>query len=127
MAVNKMAEYIEREELKKQINAIHNAVDTSSINPDYDAGFHSATSLIQGLISYIPASNVAEERCGKWIDKCVRDWHCSECNCEIQKIRHVDGYCYDDLPNYCPNCGAPMTDEAVEMVIERLEELQHDR
>ena len=106
-----MAEYIEREELKKQINAIYNAVDTSSINPDYDAGFHSAISLIQGLIENIPASNVAEERCGKWIDKCVRDWRCSECNCEIQKIRHVDGYCYDDLPNYCPNCGAKMMEE----------------
>ena len=24
---------------------------------------------------------------------------------------------------FCPNCGAPMTDEAVEMVMERLEEL----
>ena len=25
--------------------------------------------------------------------------------------------------NFCPNCGAPMTDEAVQMVIERLEAL----
>ena len=25
--------------------------------------------------------------------------------------------------NFCPHCGAPMTDEAVEMVMERLEEL----
>ena len=25
--------------------------------------------------------------------------------------------------NFCPNCGAPMTDEAVEMVMERLEVL----
>lgn len=27
---------------------------------------------------------------------------------EINKIRHVDGYCYDDKPTYCPNCGAEM-------------------
>ena len=27
---------------------------------------------------------------------------------------------------FCPNCGAPMTDEAVEMVIERLEALHED-
>ena len=29
----------------------------------------------------------------------------------------------DDLQQFCPNCGAPMTDEAVEMVMERLEAL----
>ena len=29
----------------------------------------------------------------------------------------------DWMPSFCPNCGAPMTDEAVEMVMERLERL----
>lgn len=28
---------------------------------------------------------------------------------------------------FCPNCGAPMTDEAVEMVMERMEALHGDR
>ena len=48
------------------------------------------------------------------------DWQCSACHNEV---------CYDDpmerrwLPKFCPNCGAPMTDEAVEMVMERLEAL----
>ena len=48
------------------------------------------------------------------------DWQCSACHNEI---------CYDDpmerkwLPKFCPNCGAPMTDEAVHMVMERLEAL----
>ena len=32
----------------------------------------------------------------------------------------------DWMPNFCPNCGAPMTDEAVEMVIERLEALHSE-
>ena len=27
------------------------------------------------------------------------------------------------LSNFCPSCGAPMTDEAAQMVMERLEEL----
>lgn len=62
-------------------------------------------------IKELPAADVAEVRRGKWIDTCVRDWRCSECDCEIQKIRHVDGYCYNDLPNYCPNCGARMDKE----------------
>ena len=55
-----------------------------------------------------PTVDAEPVKYGKWVDKCVRDWRCSECNCEIQKIRHVDGYCYNDLPNYCPNCGAKM-------------------
>lgn len=47
---------------------------------------------------------------GRWIDHMVRDWRCSECGERIHKVRNVDGYCYDDKPNYCPNCGARMVE-----------------
>ena len=40
---------------------------------------------------------------------------CAKCGCP-QDYRH----------NFCPNCGAPMTDEAVEMVMERLEKLHEN-
>ena len=30
-------------------------------------------------------------------------------------------------PKFCPSCGAPMTDEAVDMVMERMEEMHADR
>ena len=58
---------------------------------------------------------------GEWIgvpNMGVYDTACSKC-----------GYCpgirflYSD---FCPNCGAPMTDEAVEMVMERLEKLHEN-
>lgn len=39
-------------------------------------------------------------------------WRCTEC-------RKTYPYKCD----FCPNCGTPMTDEAVQMVMERLEEL----
>lgn len=59
-------------------------------------------------ISDEQTADVAMVRHGKWIDHCVRDWRCSVCGEEINKVRHVDGYCYDDKPDYCPNCGARM-------------------
>lgn len=49
------------------------------------------------------------------------DWQCSACHNDV---------CYDDpmerrwLPKFCPNCGSPMTDEAVQMVMERMEALK---
>lgn len=47
---------------------------------------------------------------------------CSKCGYEAFAISLFvkDG-------NFCPSCGAPMTDEAVQMVMERLEALYGDR
>ena len=39
---------------------------------------------------------------------------CAKCGCP-QDYKH----------NFCLNCGAPMTDEAVQMVMERLEEMRN--
>ena len=58
---------------------------------------------------------------GEWVgvpSMGVYDTACSKC-----------GYCpgirfWDS--DFCPNCGAPMTDEAVEMVIERLEAMKDE-
>lgn len=46
---------------------------------------------------------------GEWID-CSNGWMCSRCE-------HDNTY----AKPFCPNCGAPMTDAAVDMVMERLE------
>lgn len=32
-----------------------------------------------------------------------------------------------DLEDFCPHCGAPMTDEAMQMVMERMEALKDDK
>ena len=45
--------------------------------------------------------------------------------CEKNKFDGLDADIWADwMPSFCPNCGAPMTDEAVQMVMERLEALQ---
>jgi len=61
-------------------------------------------SVIQHALRVSPTIEAEPVRHGRWVDKMVRDWHCSECG----KKASFDGYCYDDKPNYCPNCGAKM-------------------
>ena len=60
---------------------------------------------------------------GEW-QVCFEDWRkqiagdqCSKCG-----FQHYGTSI--NLYKFCPNCGAPMTDEAVEMVMERLEALK---
>ena len=44
--------------------------------------------------------------------------------CEKNKFDGLDADIWADwMPSFCPNCGAPMTDEAVQMVMERMEAL----
>ena len=50
------------------------------------------------------------------IDDVAQDtWRCSRCL--VQEFGNIQGI------NFCPSCGAPMTDKAVDMVMERLEEI----
>ena len=47
--------------------------------------------------------------------------------CEKNKFDGLDADIWADwMPSFCPNCGAPMTDEAVEMVMERMEALKDE-
>ena len=58
-----------------------------------------------------------EKMKGVWIFN--DDWwefRCSECHKGIGNIEKF---------KFCPHCGAPMADEAVEMVMERLEEIKN--
>lgn len=60
---------------------------------------------------------------GKWIgttddDGCT--WYeCSRCEHDLDSL--------EDPNHFCPACGAPMTDEAVEIVMERLEVLGYGK
>lgn len=63
-----------------------------------------------------PTREQVEKMRGEW----TTDGVCSRCG--------FDAMYYKGVPvqvrtNYCPACGAPMTDEAVDMVMERLEAL----
>ena len=59
---------------------------------------------------------------GEWIDRRALNDAPVECsNCG----EWVYGKLQD--ANFCPFCGVPMTDEAVDMVMERLEELRDEK
>lgn len=51
---------------------------------------------------------------GRW-QRGTKDWVCSRC-----------GRSHTFVKSFCPNCGAPMTDEAVQRVMRRLEALKDE-
>ena len=72
--------------------------------------------LKAGLSALRPVTREQVERVwrGEWID-CSNGWMCSRCE-------HDNTY----AKPFCPNCGAPMTDKAVDMVMERMEALHSE-
>ena len=90
---------IDADNLKEQIKAIHQAVDTTSVNTDYDTGFHSATSQVMGLVEFLPTVEAVPVVHGEWIGG---KWYkeCSVCS-EVFTPTTT-------LPNFCPKCGADM-------------------
>ena len=67
---------------------------------------------------------------GEWEDHSDKhdrgmDLFCSICHNRASRfVGGTDDWWDFQKPNFCPNCGALMTDEAVEMVMERLEVLK---
>lgn len=72
---------------------------------------------VKALKALRPVSREQVERMrGEWISTGAISCKCSKCN-KLELKSRTDEY------NFCPHCMAPMTDEAVEMVMERWEAL----
>ena len=76
--------------------------------------------LVQNIAALRPSSREQVEKVwrGEWVgvpNMGVYDTACSKCGC-CPGIRFWSS-------DFCPNCGAPLTDKAVDMVMERLEAL----
>ena len=72
-----------------------------------------------------PTREQVEKVRGEWIDEDppVEYYICSKCGeCAVATADH--GYQYRS--KFCPHCGAPMTDKAVDMMLERWKETLHD-
>ena len=75
-----------------------------------------AEAFLLALTALRPVSREQVEKVwkGEWI-RGSKGWVCSRC-----------GRGHTFVKSFCPNCGAPMTDQAVEMVMERLEALKNE-
>ncbi len=84
-------------------------------------GYYDEFSFVTAALSALrPVTREQVEKVwrGKWIgipNMGVYDIACSKCGYSTG-IRFWSS-------DFCPNCGAPLTDEAVDMVMERLEEI----
>lgn len=97
-----MAEYIEREELKKVFS--NEAVHCLTFQKTGEA-----RGLIKAkeILSKLPSADVVEVRHGKWIKKEDGRYVCSECG----RTRPYSNYAYaieNWVCNYCHYCGAKM-------------------
>lgn len=102
---------IDADNLKNHVKAIHKAVDTTSVNTDYDTGFHSATSQIMGLIEFLPTVEAKEVVHAKWKRTTVFNennnavYECTNC-------LHRDLHGKDVVVPFCWFCGADMRTSA---------------
>lgn len=116
-----MAEYIDREAFLKSVLTA-GIGKTIAEYSESDIGY---------MIRKQPAADVAPVKHGKWrwnqngMDWGLGAWECSECACRNNNLpinKKINPLVFSGS-KYCPNCGAPMTDEAMQMVMERLEEV----
>lgn len=90
------------------------------VKSDYDIAeaLGTAISALKG-----PTREQVEKMRGRFfqagIDDVAQDtWRCSWCL--VQEFGDIRGI------NFCPHCGSPMTDKAVETIMKRMEEMRND-
>ena len=103
------------EALQKFVNGYEKNICGEAVRQN---GFVQAIKVVISALRPVTREQV---RRGKW-EKIGADyrgqggiWKCTAC-----------GKTYPYKCDFCPNCGAPMTDKAVDMVMERLEALQSE-
>ena len=91
--------------------------------------YREALSLALTALRPVSREQVEKVWRGEWIivydeDKEITIATCSKCGDETAYGGSLKA---DDCDAFCPVCGAPMTDEAVQMVMERMEALFGER
>ena len=80
-------------------------------------GFEAMEALKIAILALRPVSR-------EQVEKAWRG--CEKCNGAGEYSRYAENLTKILLAKYCPHCGRPLTDEAVDMVMERMEALHED-
>ena len=99
------------------------------------AVYSTVLDFINAAISALkgPTREQVEKMRGEWIDiegekvpvdKYGQPFGWAQCSACGEYLTASDEY--PCIGHFCPNCGAPMTDKAVDMVMERMEALKDD-
>ena len=96
------------------VNEIYEHIETETLSEWVNAWQKAALSALR------PVSREQVERVrGEWINTNKE----VEQMCKCSKCGYPISYFWSRTP-FCPNCGAPMTDEAVEMVMEKINNME---
>lgn len=100
------------------------AIDAIFSEPLYESGMKKRDAdvvvpAIYEKIRSLPSAQPEPVKHGKWIKIGDGDFcgvvQCSECLCDFDYIDGLDYLCHSqELPSYCPNCGARMDGERSE-------------
>lgn len=116
------------EALQKFVNGYEKNICGEAVRQN---GFVQAIKVVISALRPITREQVEKMR-GEWIadgekvpvdeNGCPKDWaKCSVCGEYLTASEE-----YDCTGHFCPACGSPMTDKAVDMVMERLEALHSE-
>ena len=99
--VNRMAKYIDADELLKLLNACkYPSESTTMRRVTYNAAISEACRIVDA----IPAADVEPVRHGRWVDVEGYEGLLYRCSaCEDKRYKHTTV-----KYNYCPNCGSRM-------------------
>ena len=104
---------------EEAINRIENHMEVHGIGEYPHIALKEALDMAITALRPVSREQVEKVWRGEWLgmtddDGCT--WYeCSRCEHDLDSL--------EDPNHFCPACGAPMTDEAVEMVMERMEAL----
>ena len=123
-----------REEARKQLEELFEYCENMKVDGEIQTWERDCEAIEMAISALRPVTREQVEKMrGEWID-------CDGGKVPVDKYGQPFGWAMcsacgkyltasDEYPctgHFCPNCGAPMTDEAVDMVMERLEALRDE-
>ena len=111
-----------REEATELLRYRRNLI--SGVDMDWCANETEALDLALSALRPVSREQVEKVWRGEWrlFDDCANEGlYCSQCGKKVYRVEYAN---VKMATRFCPNCMSAMTDEAVEMVLERLEALK---